>query len=407
MRFVFAGVLASTILLQTSFAQTRYTIQTYGPTPEAFTHLLQSNADIAGNDTLNEQLLDLVEPALADSVIERKKQHHKLGPLGWFIHAFAGFNWRAVSMKKEKFVGTVYRHSRSGSEEFTEYDINFDLRFHTRKYLWRVLDGYDRAKKYHKQDVRPSHRTNYDTIPYVRDTNALNNKNYRLHCELTPPAAFRPQLNYLFFPTLPGYGGLKEHPNFENEHPSMGFYGVFCNDCNHNCGPELHPYEWVWWLKANPGDPGESKIWHIGLFHESSNRMKKWSVNPLAGRIKIPFAVRIGADSTDPEIVTRLHIRVEPLNIGSLETPPAADSQAENVFNAHNDFETDFGLHTEAHFSAIVSFSQPLRTKALHYRFTDINFDSTQRIVSGYLEMTTHALDLYTTRITFNPHYEH
>jgi hypothetical protein len=124
---------------------------------------------------------------------------------------------------QREICGTVYRHSRSGSEEFSEYDINFDLRFHLKKYLWRVFDAYDRSKKYHKQDVRPSHRTNYDTIPYVRDTNWIDNRNYRLHCELTPPDAFRPQINYLFFPTLPGYGGLKEHPNFKNRAPQHGF----------------------------------------------------------------------------------------------------------------------------------------------------------------------------------------
>ncbi|MBK8660197.1 MAG: hypothetical protein IPN22_15355 [Bacteroidetes bacterium] len=407
MRFIAACFIASTILLQTSFAQTRYTIQTYGPTPEAFTYLLLSNKALAANDTLNEQVLDLVEPALADSVIERKKQHHKLGPLGWFIHAFAGFNWRAVSMHKEKFVGTVYRHSRSGEEEFTEYDINFDLRFHLKKYLWRVFDAYDRAKKYHKQDVRPSHKTNYDTIPYVRDTNFINNKNYRLHCELTPPAAFRPQLNYLFFPTLPGYGGLKEHPNFEIEHPTMGFYGVFCNDCNHNCGPELHPYEWVWWLKAGESDESEKRVWHLGLFHEGSNRMKKWSVNPLDGRIKIPFAVRIGADSIDPEIHTQLQINVERLNIGRFVNTNTPTEETEQMFYADKEFTTDFGLDKALHFSTRVSFSQPLRTKGLRFRFTELNFDAAEKILSGYLEMTANAIDLYTTRITFNPLYEH
>lgn len=407
MRFAAACCIASTILLQTSFAQTDYKIQTYKPTPEAFTYLLLSNAGIAANDTLNEQILDLVEPALADSVIERKKQHHKLGPLGWFIHAFAGFNWRAVSMHKEKFVGTVFRHSRSGSEEFSEYDINFDLRFHLKKYLWRVFDAYDRSKKYHKQDVRPSHRTNYDTIPYVRDTNMVDNKNYRLHCELTPPDAFRPQINYLFFPTLPGYGGLKEHPNFETEHPSMGFYGVLCNDCNHNCGPEMHPYEWVWWLKARENDESEERVWHIGLFHESSNRMKKWSVNPMVGRIKIPFAVQLAADSIDQEIHTLLQIKVEHLNIGSFVKNDAKAEEKEKEFYADKEYTTDFGLDKALHFSAQVSFSQSLRTNGLRYRFTDLNFDAQQRIVSGYLEMSAAAIDLYTTRITFNPQYEH
>lgn len=397
----------ASILTETSIAQTSFKVETFNTTPEAFSYLLLTNNEIAQNDTINEEIVDLVQPLLHDSIIERKKQHHKLGPLGWFISTFGGFNWRAVSMKKEKFVGTVYRHSRSGEEEFTEYDINFDLRFHLKKYLWRVFEGYDRAKKYHKQDVRPSHRTNYDTIPYVRDTNAVDIRNYRLHCELTPPDAFRPQLNYTFFPTLPGYGGLKEHPNFESENPTMGFYGVFCNDCNHNCGPELHPYEWVWWMKANEGDESTDRIWHVGLFHESSNRMKKWSVNPKQGSIKIPFAVKLGADKNDRDIFTQLQIKVEHLCMGGFSDAGKPVTKMENRFNASEDFYTDFSTADSLKFSVLVNFPQPLSRNEITYRFTDVNYDPKSRVISGYMEAMLSAIDIYTTRITFSTIYEH
>ena len=111
----------------------KFEIETYQKTSESFLHLLKSNDEISKNDTLNESLVDLVVPTLADSVIYRKKQHHKLGPVGWLISTFGNFNWRAFSMKKEKFVGTVVRISRSGEQQFTEYDVNFDLNFHLHK----------------------------------------------------------------------------------------------------------------------------------------------------------------------------------------------------------------------------------------------------------------------------------
>ena len=69
---------------------------------------------------MNERIVDMVQIVLTDSMIEHKKQHHKIGPMGWFIHSFGGFNWRAFRMKKEKKVGIVVRQSRRSKEEFRE-----------------------------------------------------------------------------------------------------------------------------------------------------------------------------------------------------------------------------------------------------------------------------------------------
>lgn len=393
----FCLAFASAILYQTTIAQTSFKIESFGPVPEDFSYLLLPNNSIANNDTINERVLDLVQPQLADSVIERRIQHHKLGPLGWFISTFAGFNWRAASMKKEKMVGTVYRHARSGEEEFTEYDINFDLRFHLKKYLWRVFDLYDLAKKYRKQDVRPSHRTNYDTIPYIRDTNYININNYRLHCELTPPAAFRAPLNYLFFPTQPGYGGLQEHLNFGTNRPSMGFYGVLCSDCNHNCGAEMHPYEWVWWLKADSGDATNKRTWFTGLFHEGSNRMKKWSVNPMDGLIKIPFAIQT-TSSND----TVLQIQINPLVFSKLIEPSNQYEDEEAFIFSGKTTQVTRLEAGDRTFFVHIHYDHAIRTKAIRYFFSDLNFDKTSGVVSGYFNMALRINDVYTTKITFN-----
>jgi hypothetical protein len=56
-----------------------------------FQYLLLSNSEINKNDTINESIVDLVQPMLVDSIISKKKQHHKLGPLGWLIHTFGNF----------------------------------------------------------------------------------------------------------------------------------------------------------------------------------------------------------------------------------------------------------------------------------------------------------------------------
>ncbi len=397
MNKLFSVALLTTILLQTSLAQTTFKISSYKETPEAFKYLLLSNSEISKNDTLNEEIIDLVEPMLLDSVIERRRQHHKVFMVGWFIHAFGGYNWRAVNMKKQKFVGTVTHHGRSGKIEYSEYDINFDIGFHLKKYLWKDFTAYDLQKKYHRQDIRRTHHTNYKLPPFVRDTNDIESSKYGLDCELTPPHKFISQLN-LFYPTLPGAGGLKEHSNFGTDHPSMGFYGVACLDCNHNCHPELHPYEWVWWLKATDSDTTTEKTWLVGIFHEGSNRLKKWSVNPMTGSISLPFAFNYREDTTITCLVKVDHLvynKFHDTGLERLNLPALTVSTKETS----NPFE--FTLSDSSSFRGRIEFSDGLPTNGLQYWFDEINLDKQNKIVSGYLHMAVSAEDLYTTKITF------
>ena len=377
-------------------AQISYKVSSYNNTSRAFHNLLLSNSAIENNDTINEEILDLVNPVVTDSILGRKKEHHQLFLVGWLIHAFGDFNWRAVNMTKEKFVGTVKSNSRSGEEEYTEYDINYDLNFHLKKYLNHVFVSYDTQRKYHRQDVRRSHRTNYEGTPFVRDTNNIDLKHYRLHCEMTPPPPFRVQLHYLFFPTQPGLE-LRDHPNFGTDHPSMGFYGASCLDCNHNCHPELHPYEWTWWLNLH-GNDSMAKTWLTGLFYEGSNRFKHWSHTPKVGKIAIPFAFVIKDDKSPYPIVTIEHLvinkfvnkELDKLNI----TDTTFDSKLENRLVMINDLNG-------AKYGIWVVFKNMLLTDDLKYWLSDINWDAKNHILSGYFNFATAVKELYTSRIIF------
>lgn len=392
-------------------AQTNFQISSFHSTPEDFKLLLLPNNEIAKNDTINERILDLAEPWLADSILPRRKEHHQLFFVGWLIHAFGGFNWRAVDMHKQKFVGTVRNEGRSGGFEYTEWDIKYHLRFHLRKYLFKDFESYDLARKYHKQDVRPSHHTNFKIPPYVRDTNNMDASIYDLGCELTPPPAFIPQLNYLFFPTLPEGGNCKTHINFETKHPSMGFYGAYCLDCNHNCHPEMHPYEWVWWLKVKDGDESTDKTWLIGLFHEGSNRFPKWSRNPMTGEIKIPFAFDLSFD----EEVSAPAITVEHLVFNKFEENFASQLPQNSISTYGKNNDTMLNGYQRIILSAgsdsssvdlMLKFDKEIKTDALRFWFTEINFDREKKIISGYLHFATSVLDLYTARITFTKVYD-
>ena len=396
MKYILALIALTTFSVNLCLAQT-FKIATNNPTSSEFKLLLLTNSEIEANDTVNERILDLVNPSLKDSMLHRKFEHHQLFLVGWMIHAFGGYNWRPVSMIKQKFVGTVNRNSRSGEEEYTEYDINFDLNFHLKKYLWLTFDAYDRQKKIGRQDFRgKKHRTNYSLSPFQRDTNNIDITRYRMHCELTPTASFRPQLHYLFYPTQPGLT-LKEHPNFGTDLPSMGFYGASCLDCNHNCHPEIHPYEWTWWLNLHTGEE-KSRTWLVGLFHEGSNRFAHWSRNPMTGKIAIPFAYRFKEGEPHNRTIGIEHLVFNRFLDNELSKYQLPDSTIDVKQRIHNISISD---NKGQLFSMLIEFKDALPTDGLKYWFSDLNWDDKEMILSGYFNFGTSIKDLYTTKIIF------
>ena len=391
------------VAIQCSFAQVTYPISTYSPTPAAFRYLLLTNQQIEDNDTINEEILDLVTPMVMDSVLTRKKEHHQVFLVGWLIHAFGDYNWRAIDMMKQKIVGTVRGDGRSGEEEYTEYDINFDLYCHLHRYLWQVFKSYDRAGKIRRQDIRATFHyhhykgTDFNVPPYKRDTNKVDMYMYREHCELTPQREFRPMLNYLFYPTLPGID-MDRHPNFGTRLPSMGFYGATCLDCNHNCHPEMHPYEWIWWMNLHNGNI-KDKTWLVGLLKDGSNRFHHWSHNPKTGKITLPFAFEVKDRAAKDRLITIEHLVFNKFlesNLAMLNIPPTA-------FDAnHKTLEVNLPDDKGGTIPITVAFTNVLLNSGLRYWFTDVNWDEKDHILSGYINMATSVQDLYTMRVTFS-----
>jgi len=391
------------IIVQAGSAQVSYPISTYNTTPDAFRYLLLTNQQIEDNDTINEEILDLVTPMVTDSILGRKKEHHQVFLVGWFIHAFGNYNWRAIDMIKQKFVGTIRGDGRSGEEEYSEYDINFDLYCHLHKYLWKAFKSYDKQGKIKRQDIRAQfhvhhHKpTNYNVEPFIRDTNKADMYQYREHCELTPQREYRPMLNYLFYPTLPGIN-IDRHPNFGSRYPSMGFYGASCLDCNHNCHPEIHPYEWVWWMNLHNGSTTD-KTWMVGLLKDGSNRFHHWSHSPKTGKTTIPFAYKVDDPNAKDRLITIEHLvfnRFIDSNLTRLSVPATA-------FNADNDsLEVDVTNDKGVKIPITVNFNFPMIGSGLRYWFSDVNWDEKNRILSGYLNLATSVQDLYTMRVTFS-----
>lgn len=364
--------------------------------PQAIRELALPLPTISANDTLNERIVDLVQATVIDSVIVKKKQHHRVFLLGWLIHAFGGYNWRAFDMTKHKYVGTAFRNSRSSNEHYTEYDINFDLYAHQRHYQRLIFKMYDRQRELKRQDYRKSHHRDYSVEPFVRDTNNINLRLYRLHCELTPEREYRSQLHQFFYPTRPGIS-TKEHQNFEDEFPTMGMYGLLCLDCNHSCHPEMHPYEWVWWLKANDTLRPNDRAWFVGLFHEGSNRMPAWSQNPKTGTIRLPFVFNLREASSKQFVAQIDHLIVHEFDATSfarLNVP----ATAWGVGVKEIPFQIKAG---GIDLKALVSMNSALITQGYKMWLDDFGYDPANGLVWGYLNLALSARDLYTAKITF------
>ncbi len=242
------------------------------------------NPSIREDYLLNEQLVDLVQVYEADSVFRKRKQHHHSG---FGIISLFGYHWRAIEKKRTKFVGTSVRsYGAPGEPQFTEYDIKYNMVGHLEPYTTMAYEGYQLAKKMNRHEAKKQDKT---VAPYIKPTPETMDK-YYMHNELTPDKRHWQQLDSLFFPCVAGTKHV-DHVNFGEDPISLGMYGVLVSDCNHGCRPEIHPYEWIWWLEVNPkhDNRADEKRWLVGLFRESSNRFRRWSKPPRRGVISVPF----------------------------------------------------------------------------------------------------------------------
>ncbi|MDX2002933.1 MAG: hypothetical protein SFW35_10905 [Chitinophagales bacterium] len=357
--------------------------------PEKMLLLGQSNAGIRSNNLVNEQVLDLVRVKEADSILPRKTQNHRF-LFGSIISIF-GVKWRAITMERQKLVGTAKHNVGApceGSDRFTEYDINIDLLPHYEPYIGLMYKGYQQQMRINKKGVRGE---DFTKPPYLYPTDSTLSQS-RVHCEITPPKKFRPEINSKFYPVLCGTDFLN-HPNFGVEKPVLGMYGAFVSDCNHSCHTELHPYEWIWWLDVNPAKDKEvnNKRWLVGLQRESSNRFKGWSERPRVGLIAVPFLFK--ADQAEMRIDIE-HLVLSTFVEEGLEKLPELSKDATDL----NFTEMKVNLGGYENKSISIHTSQALKEEGIKLWLTDVQADD--QYISGYLYIAVSVTDLYMAAVT-------
>jgi hypothetical protein len=355
--------------------------------PADFELLYKVKTDRAGvfaNKVERELITDMVKVGLTDSILPTKTATHQTRLFNWMLRSFAGLRWRAIDGKKHSMVGTLKGGMSSPSKDFfTEYDVTFQMFQHTPKYQALVKQGYQaqRDKMLKGRNYLEKKGINPDTL------SAASLANMRIHPEHTPLKKNRDSLNKYFLPCLPGTT-VDNHPAWSVTNPTVGCYGAFVLDGNHKGSPEIHPYEWLWWMDTKERTPNKL-VWYAGLMREGSNRFLRWSKKPRVGFIKIPFVF----DVTD----TVNTIKVEHLVVG--------DMKPESLSKLGNYIPTDAGNFNNGAGGMGFSYGNKIKfdfgkldTKAIKWWVTTET--DNKQFVWGYLNIAVSTDDVYAIRVT-------
>lgn len=253
--------------------------------------MLMPNDSLHKNPIYTETILDGVVPIMKDTTFWPETQRLRI-VFGDVLEDLLGLRWEAIHLKRTKLVGQSCQEVNPYDGPFTrEWDINFFLVPHLPHYVDSVANWWNRAGA-ERRNLFYSIREN----PSIQIPDRLRMGNWYLYieCENTPIKSKMPIMDSLFYPCS-NTSSMAKHCNFGHTYACIGLYGPAVMDCNHSCKPEIHPYEWIWWLKPD-STHSTKKEWLIGMHRDWSGRFRDWSTSPRVGKIKIPFLLKADAD---------------------------------------------------------------------------------------------------------------
>lgn len=371
-------------------AQTLLPATFINETNPVFLNFFLPPAELREKIAIAEELTDLVKCFSVDSILKMRKQRHRV--IGSPFIDLLGWNWRAITRNKLKVVGTVIRIS--GIDEkphFREHDVNYDLIPHTKKYIdihWSAYQAQMKTKKAARQ-------RDFSKPPFISPTLEIIDK-YRVHCEVTPyfKNDFRQKIHDHLYPVFPN-PNLLEHKNFMHAHPTMGMYGAFVLDCNHSCHPEIHPYEWLFWLDLSPEKDNNSDkfSWIYGYLRDVSQRMRNWVKKPRSGIISIPFIFK--NDNKKKEIHIEHNI-IDKWRSDGFHRIKGIPESAVNL-----DFEKMIFNIGKPENSISVVTNKKISDAAAKMWLSNLNVDEKNGYTTGYINMAMSIENVYAGRISF------
>jgi hypothetical protein len=355
--------------------------------------LLLPDAVLRSDIVRTERVIDLVNASVIDSVVEKNKQRLK-GFGGWIAQRTWARYWVYYTSQKQKYVGSSSRPYKIFDGMADEMDINIFIMPHLPQYILMVRAGFDEARNRPRPEgpFRFDSPEGYPLPPQLK----YEDRGYiTVECEVTPKQEFADVLHEMFLPTHAGAYGLDTVRNFGVKHPSFGMTGVWCMDCNHNCRPEIHPIEWLWWLDLSKDRPGseKAKSWMVSLMVDGSNRFRDWSASPISGEIAIPFAMDTQARNLT---ITLQHIASDPTLEGK-ETaflPEAAYQTGDTTFNI------PLALNAPNPPQAEVRVTGNWPRVGTHYWISDLQ--AIPGGYAGYFHIATSVTGMMALRVTFD-----
>lgn len=348
-------------------------------------YLAMTNDSLHKNPIYNEVVLDAVVPIMKDTTFWPETQRLRI-VFGDVLEGLLGLRWEAIHLKRTKLVGQSCQEVNPYDGAFTrEWDINFFLVPHLSHYVDSVANWWARADKegrYVFMDIMKD--------PKIQIPDKLKMGNWYLYveCENTPIKSKMPMMDSLFYPCSNTSSMLK-HKNFGYIYTCIGLYGPAVMDCNHSCKPEIHPYEWIWWLKPD-SSRFTKKEWYIGMHRDWSGRFRNWSTSPRIGKIKIPFLLKADQD---------INIQIELLAFDELVTTFHETYFDDLEWLPSTSFNTDI-LRYEVKIEVKGVLANTIKYRI--YNANEIKLNG-QKYIKGWLELGVAAKNMAEFRVVYDP----
>lgn len=377
-------------LFSWTFSQQTLDFKEQHITQSGFLHFWKDTEDLQHSPVASESVLDLFQPALIDSNLIIRTQRHRF-PLSAAIEYIGKLYWESLTMKKEKFIGTCAREASVHDGMLKEYDANYFPTPHLPEYVDKLM----MAKMGMQIKGRGVEHGKIYKPPFecVEDLKVGEKGYLSAECECTTHRGMRPELDSLFYPAKSG-SKMKDHPNMGTPYIAMGFYGPLVLDCNHECHPEIHPYEWIWYtdFHSEKAVKKNTRSFLVGLFSDVSRRFRSWSNKPRVGRMKIPVAIPVEAK--------RFEISLEQLVVdefypkGFRDLSPALPDMFPADFEEKN--------YRIGNCDVALNLNRPAPAHGLRLGFSDFDLDKRQGLYCGHLILEASVESVFTLRVTQN-----
>lgn len=371
------------------FAQTNLQVSGTRPAPEVFQFLVAPDGLMKEDQAIVESVLDQVEAWTVDSILIKERQH--LSGIYGVVGRMMARYWQKLDNHKRKYIGTCSRAFKVYEGFAKEVDMNIFLMPHLEKYVDMARGGFDAA--FEKGRTEKAYRYDNPDYPSAEKLKFKDLGYLTVECEGTPADGYLEQLAEVFIPTAKGKHDLKENGNFGVKYPSFGLYGPWVMDCNHNCRPEIHPIEWMWWLDMSKDRPGgeNAKSWMVGMMRDDSKRFRDWVPTPVTGQISIPIAFPTGSKSVSINIQ---HLVVDTLFDNVLQEKLSLPNASFRGEKATHSFQ--IGSETALE----VKLEGDLPGEGFRWWTGDFYSDPAKKMTFGELNIAVSAAKLYTGRIT-------